>query len=96
MRIESRYFKDSKTHYHDAHLDMETLRPCPFCGGSDVVLMHTWTDHYWIECNGCGAHLPDPVCGKSGATDRNPGGTRKSHMTSAARAVVAWNTRVKP
>lgn len=40
---------------------MERLKPCPFCGGTDVEINHItpgWTDDYWrVGCPDCGAWI---------------------------------------
>lgn len=30
------------------------LKPCPFCGGTELEVINTHTPSYWVECS-CGA-----------------------------------------
>jgi glutathione S-transferase len=59
------------------------LKPCPFCGGSDLEVANTHTASYWVECM-CGA--------QRGGTPQN-GRSRRSHRLAFLDAINAWNER---
>lgn len=62
-------------------MDHPPLKPCPFCGSSNVVMHNTEARNQawaWVECRNCFCSGPD--------TDR-PNET----LEEAARV---WNTRV--
>lgn len=60
-------------------MDEIKLKPCPFCGGTDINCDHiepSWTDDYWeIGCPDCG--------------------TWNSCNKSKDEAIAAWNRRVE-
>ena len=64
----------------------DVFNPCPFCGGRDIELANTHTAHYWVECKGCEAQVPDPKSPRSKS--------QYAHRQSAHRAIFAWNRRV--
>jgi Lar family restriction alleviation protein len=47
-------------------MQSEKLKPCPFCGGSDVHLRHHQANQMsWVSCVGCGLEAPS----ETGVTD---------------------------
>lgn len=45
---------------------IEALKPCPFCGGSDIHLRHHQANQMsWVSCVGCGFEAPS----ETGVTD---------------------------
>jgi len=65
------------------------LKPCPFCGGGDVI---TAVDHEqgskwgYAGCDACGARCPEVRTGYDTAYD----------ALWRAEAISAWNTRTTP
>lgn len=60
---------------------MDTLKPCPFCGGeARMMKQHRW----WVSCQECICDL-----GFEGMDERGCYG----HYDTEAEAVKAWNTR---
>lgn len=77
--------KKRTLHRFDAVLpDASGLLPCPFCGGR-AELTHTWTAHYWIECQDCEAEVPGQFSGKEHR--------EADHRRAAESAIDAWNQR---
>ena len=64
----------------------DILKPCPFCGSSELELCNTWTALYWIECRNCGAQ----VDGIAYPNDERP----DDHQEAKQSAIEFWNTRV--
>lgn len=62
------------------------MKPCPFCAHKSAVLANTWTPHYWVECDSCGAEISDPRSARSDSL--------AAHRASAMRAIAAWQGRV--
>jgi len=61
--------------------------PCPFCGGTDIVVMDGSTFRWVVATCGCGA-----TCGE--VRVQTTGKPRAEAMVEAAqRAIVEWNTR---
>ena len=74
--------KSGTTHFH---LDgKDQVRPCPFCGGTEVALLNTHTASYWIECEGCGVEVRGKASGGSSVS---------AHRKAAKSTLAAWNTR---
>lgn len=62
----------------------DQVKPCPFCGGTDVEMANTHTAYYWIECATCGAEHSGAASGGSSVS---------AHRAAARRTLEAWNTR---
>lgn len=70
-----------------ARLEGGELKPCPFCGSTNLELLNTWTAVYWVECK-CGVEVtgrayPDPD-------------SLEDHELAAKSAIERWNRRVYP
>ena len=69
----------------------EELKPCPFCGSSDLAVMELLSRGFRIECQGCGAYSPIK---KDGPSLLHAWNTRvdDSQATRAALVseIVAW------
>lgn len=67
---------------------MNELKPCPFCGKSDSLIVLDYTkicfdytpNRYWVTCNRCGV--------------TRSGGDDGDYFTKE-EAIKAWNTRYK-
>ena len=64
---------------------MEDLKPCPFCGSDNIVLIHTGNDHtrsrsVTVKCKKC-------IC------KRTTGAIANTLDWCEAEAISAWNTR---
>jgi hypothetical protein len=67
------------------------LRPCPFCGSSDVLLQNTWTPSYWVECQDCEA----TARGECSSFSTNAEAFDKErHRQAAISSANAWNGRI--
>jgi len=66
------------------------LRPCPFCGSTELELANTWTPSYWVECNCCGATKPGQAANWK---TNDQAYDRSRHVKAAISAVDAWNSR---
>jgi hypothetical protein len=42
------------------------LKPCPFCGSSDICLANTHTAAFWVECQTCDAEARGDAFGYRG------------------------------
>ena len=71
--------------------DHPNLRPCPFCGSDSVIMEHTWTPSYWVECEDCGARVSD---NRSRTWDNPDLISLAFHKRSMRYAAEAWNSRV--
>ena len=56
---------------------MVELKPCPFCGGTEVYLIRNCFCEDYVRCSNCGAEV-------WGNEDEKP---------SRERAIELWNTR---
>lgn len=67
----------------------DKLKPCPFCGGTEMKLTSTHTPSYWIECP-CGAEVH-----ARGISPRstNPDAIRRCHQQAKRLTIQAWNAR---
>lgn len=76
-----------------AKLVNHNLSCCPFCCGHDVQAINTWTPHYWVECNDCGATGPT-----SRTTEKTTFATlaaaKREHRRAIEAAVAAWEARL--
>ena len=70
---------------HAVQDGVETLKPCPFCGSTNLGLKNTHTAAYWVECFDCGAQV-------SGDSYPDPEQVI-SHSRAAASALDYWNRR---
>jgi Lar family restriction alleviation protein len=70
------------------------LKPCPFCGSTDVKAGNTHTPYYQVECGLCEAHGPlgqpdiyngRPIKGRETA--------ERVHHEAFSNAVNLWNER---
>ncbi len=84
---------------------MDTLKPCPFCGGSNVELSNTHTASFWCECE-CGAqahgeYFEGPQRDDKFSYTPSPGGFAEAdlpdmypeYQQAARSAIEAWNRR---
>lgn len=60
------------------------IKPCPFCGGTDLSIDEIDMDIWSVVCEGCGANGPAFFPGKNG---------EKASVEGEAGAVVWWNKR---
>ena len=67
---------------------IDKLKPCPFCGRSDIRVITTLS-RVEIVCNYCGANILRQV------DDKRSSLFHVNH-TVKPRAVKAWNTRKEP
>lgn len=87
----------SKTNHLSAHGEStdEELKPCPFCGGENILVENTHTPSYRARCDECGAEGPEEA-----AYCNRPAPTRKIgedlHRRAFKAAVEAWNFRHYP
>lgn len=67
------------------------LKPCPFCGSTDLEVNNTHTPSYWVECNNCEGE----ISGEYPADDTfiNEEAHTAMHETAIRSAVRWWNTR---
>jgi Lar family restriction alleviation protein len=67
------------------------IKPCPFCGGSDVSISEGETFRWmFAECDACGARASDVRVKTMGE------GTKEEYKAEAeARAIQEWNTRAE-
>jgi len=65
----------------------EGLKPCPFCGSTDLDILNTRTPVYWIKCYGCGAEVPGIILYRDD--------TEEAHRKAAESAIERWNLRVE-
>lgn len=78
----------------------DVLRPCPFCGGGDLVL-EDFTDRiygfwdYRIKCKTCRAFMNSPSTADIQFTNNGLKQTRNEETKARAKRelVIAWNTR---
>lgn len=70
-------------------LSTDVLKPCPFCGGTNLALENTHTPCYWIECE-CGAEMHTRV--DRSVPDRLYN-RRAHHEKRKQLAIDAWNNR---
>lgn len=61
---------------------MAELKPCPFCGGTDIEVNRIYdeadeVDKFYLSCNGCG--IEQSIC----------------IYKTTQEAIKAWNTRAK-
>lgn len=69
----------------------DRLLPCPFCGGTKMMLENTHSPCYWIECP-CGAEMHAPGVkwkGRSGQC------SLPNHKKAKQMAIDAWNQRAR-
>lgn len=60
----------------------ETLKPCPFCGGSTIIVMKTMYGYgHTVSCDDCTAMVASAA---------------EPPIDSERDAVSIWNTRAKP
>jgi Lar family restriction alleviation protein len=69
---------------------LDTVKPCPFCGSTDLELCNTWTASYWIECLWCGAQMH----GESFNEGWDHLQLRMRHVKAKESAIKRWNSRV--
>lgn len=94
---------DLKTVAFDA-----TLKPCPFCGGSNLEVSNTHTASFWVACNDCdaqthGEYFDGPQRNDKFHYENCPDGSsfeatyddlHPEYQKAFRSAVKAWNTRV--
>lgn len=70
------------------------LRPCPFCGGSNIIVENTHTPCYEAECEECGATGPRGRSSSySGNHIRQRGRCERLHREAFDAAIAGWNGR---
>ncbi|MBC8719260.1 Lar family restriction alleviation protein [Ochrobactrum sp. Marseille-Q0166] len=85
---------------------MQTLKPCPFCGGTNVDVSNTWTPSFWVECDDCSAQVHGESFQGPERKDRfsyskSPINSFEAtfeqlhpeYQSAAKSAIDAWNTR---
>lgn len=79
------------------------LKPCPFCGGSDITLTNTHSPHYNARCEDCSAEGPDGwdyipeefqvLIPKMPKKRMSKARTIEIHEAAFQAAIDAWNNR---
>lgn len=87
----------------------EALKPCPFCGGTDIEIANTHTPKFWVECNGCEAEARgeyfegqpaeshfhyDPMPNSDFDGDYEQ--LPENYKAAFRSAIAAWNARPAP
>lgn len=91
----------SKKEHWSGHGEYEpgvdpSLKPCPFCGGSAIVVDNTHTPFYSARCEDCGCEGPTAhPDGYDGGHIRSRIKARAAHEEAFRRAIVHWNRRFK-
>jgi Lar family restriction alleviation protein len=67
----------------------DKLLPCPFCGGTEMVLENTHSPSYWIECP-CGAEMH--AGGVKWKTEAGKN-SMANHKKAKQMTIDAWNKR---
>lgn len=65
----------------------DVLKPCPFCGSGDQLLVNTHTACYWISCVMCGAEMHGEAFGAYCVSE--PGHSIEQIAIEAMRAPFA-------
>ena len=92
MNIEIKEYSNNQGFSVDISITGEVLTPCPFCGSSDISILHTWTHNYWAECNDCGCCKgTDSHVELENENDLDK--LKDAHIEGFQGAVNAWNTR---
>ena len=78
---------------HEPGIDVP-LRPCPFCGGTEIVVENTHTPFYTAECLDCNARGPhgEPT-NYNGKHIKSARSARRHHREAFDAAVNGWNAR---
>ena len=64
------------------------LKPCPFCGSSELELVNTHTASCWVECLKCSGQCGgEYYCAKKGKS------TKKHFVAAIRSAIENWNRR---
>jgi hypothetical protein len=87
----------------------EALKPCPFCGGTDIEIANTHTPKFWVECNGCeaearGEYFEGPPAESHFHYDPMPNSDfdgdyeqlPENYKAAFRSAIDAWNARPAP
>jgi len=94
MKLQSPFLGDNKQGWSCGQFrktDDDKLKPCPFCGGTNLEMVNTHTAAYWVQCETCGAECGDPT--PYGSRLMTKAFAMKIHRASFRRAAKAWNTR---
>lgn len=70
--------------------ELETLKPCPFCGSRTISINNTHTASYWMSCDDCEAETHGQAFGRHLTSEKQ---TIVHHQRAKASAVRAWNRR---
>lgn len=95
--LESRMIYGGDGHF-SGHLDfsesdlIRTLKPCPFCGSTDLEIVNTHTSSYWVTCQECGVEA-DSYSVEYEFPFKSPQEVYDAHMESARGGAETWNTR---
>jgi hypothetical protein len=87
----------------------EALKPCPFCGGTDIEIANTHTPKFWVECNGCeaearGEYFEGQPAESHFHYDQMPNSDfdgdyeqlPENYKAAFRSAIAAWNARPAP
>lgn len=79
-------------HYNEEHTKEDAaLKPCPFCGSTELEVTNTHTPCYSVECTTCSAEARGAW--SYGKRIRSAVNCLRVHRKAFESAVVAWNTR---
>lgn len=67
----------------------DKLKPCPFCGGTELSLENTHTPSYWISCE-CGVEMHGRALGTTATSHE---ARVRAHQRGKRAAIAAWNSR---
>lgn len=80
-------------HYNEEHTKQDaSLKPCPFCGSTDLELGNTHTPYYSVQCTTCSAEVHGAY--SYGNRIRSAVNCLRVHRKAFNSAVEAWNNRV--
>lgn len=69
------------------------LSCCPFCRGTNVEAVNTWTPYYWVECSDCGAEGPRSRSPRQ-ASFETEASAKRAHRRAITEAVQLWEDRL--
>lgn len=75
---------------HGTINSIDSLKPCPFCGSTELEVWNTHTPVYTVEC-ACGASMRG-ACAEDGKI-RSKKRLIDLHFDAISLAVEAWNKR---